>query len=142
MEPFRETIAAALAAFAVDPVYAVEMADRARQICHKRLAWACRSEVRKAEDEAMKACAAAEAFVCTNTGPVCGVGPGCPFATLEMSGIILDGTAGTRATTAPRTRPQPWQDGSHGLSNAELAVPTLIELRGRQLRAVVIAPAV
>lgn len=93
----------AASAFATDPSYLADVAERASLIAYKRKIWAIRMEVSRAEREARDKCVRAIDFVCTNISP-CGFGD-CRFAAPEDADISVVSTEPDRER--PRTAMHP-----------------------------------
>lgn len=116
---FEGVMAEAMKAYSLDPDLACQMARNASAILRKRLSWTCRSELRRAEAEAVAACRMQPTFTCTNPSP-CGTG-GCRWATGDLALLDLPEVPGKSQ------RPQP-RDG-HATFDVEQALKPLLELR-------------
>lgn len=122
---FEPLMADALQAYAVDPSYAVSMANKASVIIRKRAVWTARMEIRESEDEARTDCEAKGPAVCpVTTGEPCGSGR-CPLAPPRLAGLAP--TASTRATSIA-TRVRPGLDGQHGTYNRDSVTHALAGL--------------
>lgn len=117
--PFAGVMAEALIAYQLDSGLAVAMCNSAVAIKSKRLSWACRSELRKAEAEAVAACRLLPTFTCSSPSP-CGTG-GCRWATGELALLSIPAKPGRG------TRPQPHEFGPS--YDVEHAVKALVAMR-------------
>lgn len=118
--PFAGVMAEALIAYQLDSGLAVAMCNSAVAIKSKRLSWACRTELRNAEANAVAACRLLPTFTCTNPSP-CGTGAGCRWSTGDLALLSVPTKPGKA------TRPQPHECGS--TYDLESAVKALVAMR-------------
>lgn len=118
---FTAHVEAALAAFAADVSYAVNMARAATVIGRKRAVWQARKELRAAEARAHAECRDTEPFDC-HAVAACGTGD-CKFAVGEHATLTVAASGGAGV------RPQATPDGLHETYSLEEAVNALADSR-------------